>query len=98
MMGSPPLTSRNWFGKASAGLVMGFVLSLGLSGLIYQAIGAGETGLSTRAQFAMWSIAPCWCLIHSFCFLFRSSLRAWGVLSLASGLVWLALHATGALS
>ncbi|MCJ2182069.1 hypothetical protein MTR62_05035 [Novosphingobium sp. 1949] len=94
----PALSSRNWLGKASAGLVLGFVLALGLAGLTYWAIGAGEGALSTKAQFTMWLMAPVWALVLSFCFLFRSGPRAWAVLGLACALVWLALFATGALA
>ncbi len=100
MTGTPPpgLTSRNWLGKASAGLVLGYALALGLSGLLYWAIGAAGPGLSTKAQFAMWMISPIWCLIVSFCFFFRSGRQAWSGLGLASALVWLALFATGSLA
>lgn len=97
-MSPPELTSRNWLGKATAGAILGYVLALGISGLCYWALGAAGQGLSTRAQFTMWLISPIWCLILSFCFLFRSGLRAWAVLSLCCALVWLALYATGALS
>ncbi len=92
------LTSRNWLGKASAGTILGYILALGLSGLCYWALGAGGDGLSTRAQFTMWLIAPIWCLVLSFCFLFRSGPGAWAVLGLSSALVGLALYATGTLS
>lgn len=97
-MTDAPLTSRNWLGKASAGVILGYILALGLSGLIYRAISAGGPGLSTKAQFTMWMISPIWCLIVSFCFLFRSGPRAWTWLGLACALVWLALYATGSLT
>lgn len=93
-----PLSSRDWFGKASAGLVAGFALTLGLSGLIAWAIGVGDTYFSTRGQLTMWVMSPIWCLILSFCFLFRSGAQAWGMLGAAAGLVWLALFATGMLA
>ena len=97
-MSDIPLSSRDWFGKASAGLIPGFLLSLALSGLLYWAIGAGDSFQSVKGQVTMWAISPIWSLILAFCFLFRSPTRAWGVLGLASGLGWLALFATGALS
>jgi hypothetical protein len=93
-----PLSSRDWFGKASAGLVAGFVLTLGLSGLLAWAIGVGDTYFSTRGQFTMWVMSPIWCAILSFCFLFRSGAQAWVMLSTAAGLAWLALFATGMLA
>lgn len=92
------LTSRDWFGKASAAVVLGFALSLGLSGLLAWAIGVGDTYFSTRGQLTMWVIAPLWCGILSFCFLFRSGLRAWTMLGAASAAVWLALYLLGALA
>ncbi|WP_232495542.1 hypothetical protein [Novosphingobium kaempferiae] len=96
-MSAPQLTSRDWLGKASAGLILGFVLALGLSGLIAWSIGVSDTFFSTRGQLAMWSMSPVWCLILSLCFLFRSGGRAWGVLGLASVIVWASVYAAGML-
>lgn len=96
-MSTPQLTSRNWLGKASAGLILGFVLALGLSGLLAWAIGVSDTFFSTRGQLTMWSIAPVWCTVLSLCFLFRSGARAWIVLGLASAIVWAALYGVGML-
>lgn len=88
---TPELSSRNWFGKASAGLILGFTLALGFSGLLSWALGVGETYFSTRGQLTMWSISPVWCGVLGFCFLFRSGARAWGWLALANLFVWLPL-------
>ena len=95
---SQPLTARNWFGKASAGLVLGLVIAVGLSGLVSWALGLKDTYFSLPGQFTMWIISPLWCAILSFCFLFRSGPRAWSLLGLAAGAIWLALFATGTLS
>jgi len=81
------LSSRNWFGKASAGLVLGYVLSIGLAGLVFF---LGHPGGSDKLQFVMWAVAPVWCLVLGFCFLFRSGRRAWMWLGAASAAVWLA--------
>ncbi|MCC2977950.1 hypothetical protein LK533_14865 [Sphingomonas sp. PL-96] len=97
-MTARPLSSRNWFGKASAGVVLGFALALGLSGLIAWAIGVGDTYFSTRGQLTMWAMAPIWCTILSFVFLFRSGVRAWAGLGVATLVVWLLLFATGSLA
>jgi hypothetical protein len=97
-MSAAPLTSRNWFGKASAGLIAGFGLAVGLSGLLAWAIGVNDTYFSTKGQLTMWSIAPVWCLTLSFVFLFRSGLRAWAVLGAASGIVWGLLWLLGRLA
>ncbi len=89
------LTSRDWFGKASAGLVLGFIVSLGLSGLLAWALGVSDTYMSTKGQVAMWVLAPLWAGILSFCFLFRSGPRAWAVLALLAAVIWAALWAGG---
>lgn len=95
---SAPLTSRDWFGKASAGLILGFAIALGVSGLLFWAMGVTEGYFSLRGQLTMWIIAPIWCGILSFCFLFRSGMRAWLVLGAAAAAIWLALFATGLLA
>lgn len=71
------LTSRNWLGKASAGLVLGFALAIGVSGLICWFGPGGVMGGDAKTQFNMWIVSPVWCLILSFVFLFRDGLRAW---------------------
>lgn len=83
-MSTRPLSSRNWFGKASAGLMCGFALALGLCGLFWHYGPDGILGGSGKLQFVMWMMAPIWSLIFSFCFLFRSGLRAWAWLGGAS--------------
>lgn len=93
-----PLSSRNWFGKASAGLVLGLLIALGTSGLLATALGATGAQFSLQGQFTMWMIGPVWCLILSFCFLFRDARHAWGVLGAAAGAIWLALFLLGRLA
>lgn len=68
------LTSRNWAGKASAGVLAGFALALAASGLFYRLLPGGGDG---KLQLAMWLMAPLWAGVICFCFLFRSGLRAW---------------------
>lgn len=93
----PQLTARNWFGKASAGLILGLGIAIGLSGLTSWALGLEGGSFSLVRQFTMWIISPIWCAILSFCFLFRSGWRAWGVLGTCAALIWLALLAIGTL-
>lgn len=82
------LSSRNWFGKASAGTVAGFFLALAVCGVLVQ-FGPLEVGhFSAQAQVAMWLMAPLWAVILSFCFLFHSGVRAWAWLGGANGLLW----------
>lgn len=81
-------TSRDWLSKSSAGVILGFVIAIALSS-IYGQVGPG--GLfwgGAEPQFVMWMVWPIWTGIISFCFLFRSGLRAWlwlGAAALASG-------------
>lgn len=89
------LSSRDWFGKASAGLILGLTIALGVSGLLSRALGISETYFSLKGQFTMWMIAPVWAGILSLCFLFRSGARAWAMLGTACALIWVGLFATG---
>ncbi|MFT4027851.1 MAG: hypothetical protein QM676_13770, partial [Novosphingobium sp.] len=88
----PELTSRNWFGKASAAVVPGFTLTLALTCIFAALFMEGDAYFSPQGQMAMWLVSPIWCLILSFCFLFRSSARAWGWLAAANLVAW-ALYA-----
>lgn len=89
------LTSKNWFGKASAGLILGFTLAIGLCGL-FACFGPGSVSFdSGPGQFTMWLTAPLWSGILSFCFFFRDGWRAWGWLGLANVIVWGVLFAVG---
>ena len=92
------ISSRDWFGKSSAGLVLGFVLAVGAAGLFRQAMGLKEAFFSTQGQFSMWLMSPVWAGVLSFCFLFPSTRAAWGWLGLASGIVWATLFALGAVA
>src|SRR5690606_29302705 len=68
---SQPLTASNWFGKASAGFILGLAIAIGISGLLTWAMDLGDTLFSLEGQFTMWMVSPIWCGILSFCFLFR---------------------------
>ena len=91
------LTSRDWFGKASAGLVLGLAIALGISGLLAEAMGLKDTYFSIQGQLTMWLMAPVWALILSFCFLFRSGPRAWAMLGAAAAAIWIGLLLLGSL-
>ena len=92
------LTSANWFGKASAGTVAGFLLTLAICGL-FASVGPGEVGFfSARAQLTMWLMAPMWALILSFCFLFRNGPRAWFWLTGANVITWTLLYVTSGIA
>jgi len=94
------LSSRDWFGKSAAGLILGFLLALGAAGLFKLLAGVGLGGdsfFSTKGQFSMWLMSPIWALTLSFCFLFRSGLRAWLWLAAANVLVWAPIVLSGGL-
>ncbi|MAN73709.1 MAG: hypothetical protein CME84_06410 [Henriciella sp.] len=77
-------SSRNWFGKASAGLILGFVIAIALSGVWAWAGPGGLMASSIKTQLNMWMVPPIWALILSLCFFFRSGVRAWAWLGLAA--------------
>ena len=93
-MKSQALSSRNWFGKASAGTIAGFFLALAVCGVLAQ-FGPLEVGtFSAQAQVTMWLMAPLWTLILSFCFLFHNGVRAWAWLGGANVLLWGLLYSS----
>ena len=97
-MSGGEISSRDWLGKGSAGLLLGFVIALGASGLLKLATGVGDTFFSTKGQLSMWLMAPVWAGVLSFCFLFSSTRRAWGWLALAAGMMWGLLFVAGGLA
>ena len=86
------LTSRDWFGKTSAAVILGFMLTLALTCTFVTIFTKGDAYFSPQGQIAMWLVSPIWCLILGLCFLFRSGARAWGWLAAANVLAW-ALYA-----
>ncbi len=81
-------SSENWLGKVCAAIVLGFTLTIGLTGLLLH-YGFGQVGIfSTEGQFLMWLMCPIWLSILSACFLFRTSLHAWFYLTAANFTVW----------
>ncbi|MBS1186487.1 MAG: hypothetical protein H6R04_505 [Burkholderiaceae bacterium] len=71
----PHLIQRDWIAKTSAGLLLGFTLGLGCSGLFAHL--CADMPLSIRSQLAMWMVAPVWLCTLSATYLFASGLRAW---------------------
>lgn len=66
----------DWWSKTLAGTLLGFTLAVALSGL-FAWIGPGGPAAMNKYQFNMWLVPPLWLAVVSFCFLFRSGLRAW---------------------
>lgn len=91
----PKLQSRHWFGKTMAGVVLGYTLSIALSGVVAWLTPDGLSG-GGKIQFNMWMVAPIWATALGFVYLFRDSLRAWLWLGLANGLAFPALWALAA--
>lgn len=70
-------SSSIWLGKASAGLVLGFSLSLAMSGLLAWFTPGPLQLYNGKHQLAMWSLGLFWNLALASCFLFRDGKRAW---------------------
>ena len=88
MTQAPALSSRDWFGKVSAAAVLGLALSLALTCSFALLLSDGDSYFTAQGQVAMWLVAPIWCGVLGFCFLFRSGARAWGSLGLANVAAW----------
>lgn len=91
-MSADKLTSKDWFGKVSAALVLGFTLAIALTCTFSKLFSTGDSYFTAQGQMAMWLASPIWCLILGLCFLFRSTARAWAVLGAANLVAW-ALYA-----
>jgi len=87
-MTSAPLSSRNWFPKVSAGLVLGLTLALSFVGIFGLLCHANGDPRSPVSQYLMWFVAPVWTAILGSCFMFRTGWRAWGVLGGGNILSW----------
>ncbi len=83
------LSSRDWFGKATAALILGFTLALALTCAFQACFLRGDAYFSAQGQLAMWLISPIWCALLSLCFLFRSTARAWSWLAVANLAAWM---------
>ncbi|MFV0643595.1 MAG: hypothetical protein ACK5NN_03715 [Sphingomonadaceae bacterium] len=82
------ITSKDWFGKAVAAFALGLTFALALSSVFYLLLSPDQDPYNAFGQLAMWLVAPVWCGIIGLCFLFRSTLRAWGWLGGGNILVW----------
>ncbi|HEV7660899.1 MAG TPA: hypothetical protein VGO55_13755 [Allosphingosinicella sp.] len=74
-VGGPDL-NPHWLAKGLAGLILGFAIGLGLSGLLART-GPGGVEAAYKYMVAMWAVAPVWMLVFALSFLFRSGPRAW---------------------
>jgi hypothetical protein len=71
-----PDLARHWLAKGLAGLILGFGIGLGLSGLLART-GPGGAETAYKYMVAMWAVAPVWMLVFALSFLFRSGPSAW---------------------
>lgn len=92
-MSDKRLTSKDWFGKVSAGLILGFLLSVGITGLIVK-FGIGNVHVfSIQGQFLMWILSPIWVVTFSLCFLYESTIKAWIWLGGLNAVIWAGVYA-----
>lgn len=84
MKTAEPLSSRNWFSKATAGVILGFGLALALSGLFAWLGPGGLLAGAGKTQLSMWLMSPVWVATLALCFLFQSGRSAWWWLGLAN--------------
>ena len=82
------ISNRDWFGKSSAGLILGFLIALGISGLFKLATGMEEPLMSVKGSFSVFVIGFVWSLVLSFSFLFSGTVRAWISLGLVTLILW----------
>ena len=97
-MNADKLSSKAWFGKVSAAIVLGFALSIALTSTVSALFSKGDGYFTAPGQLAMWLVSPIWCLILGLCFLFRSAARAWAMLALANLVAWAGYALTRALT
>jgi hypothetical protein len=90
----PQAIRRDWITKTLAGVLLGFALGLGASGLFSQL--NGDIPLAVRGQLAMWMVTPVWLVTLTTVYFFASGLRAWLWLGGANALVYGALLAVRA--
>ena len=76
-MNRAPLTTEGWFGKASAGTLLGLVIALLVSALFAWFGPGGIMAGAGKTQFNMWMVAPVWTLVLSLVFLFQRVRDAW---------------------
>lgn len=86
----PPIR-RDWVSKTLAGMLLGFTLALGCSGLFARL--NPDMAASIKAQLAMWMVAPIWLGTLGGVYFFASGRRAWLWLGGANLLLFGALAA-----
>ena len=83
----------DWWGKASAGVILGFGLALSLVGLCAYLAPGGINAPGGRYSMMRYPEAFVWIAAFGFCFLFRSGRAAWAWLGAANLIAFAALFA-----
>ncbi|GAA0350123.1 hypothetical protein GCM10009092_13150 [Bowmanella denitrificans] len=83
----------HWWSKSLAGVLLGFVLAIGITGL-FAWLGPGGLHADNKIQFNMWISALIWMVLFACVYLFSTGLKAWLWLGGASIAVWSLLVAT----
>lgn len=81
---------RDWWSKTLAGLLLGGVLALAVSGVFAQLIDGVPFG--ARRQLANWLVPPIWLGVLGTVYFFSSGLRAWLWLGGAAALLTATFH------
>ncbi|AZR83298.1 hypothetical protein AYJ59_12625 [Thiomicrospira sp. S5] len=77
---------NDWIAKTLAGVLLGFTLGVGISGL-FMAF-SGDILASVKVQLAMWIVTPVWLVVISASYAFRNGWQAWLWLGLVNFLVF----------
>ncbi|MCB6184577.1 hypothetical protein LIN78_13605 [Leeia sp. TBRC 13508] len=85
------VVQKDWLSKSIAGGVLGLLFAFACSGIFTELM--THLPLATRAQLAMWLVAPVWLAIFGLVYLFNTGKQAWLVLGLMNMLVWAVVFA-----
>lgn len=83
----------DWWGKASAGAILGLGLALSLVGLYAYLAPGGINAPGGRYSLMRYLEVIVWIAVFGFCFLFRSGRAAWAWLGAANLIAFAALFA-----
>lgn len=79
-----------WWSKIIAGLLLGYALAIGSSGLLHMLLAGGPP--SGNAQLIMWLVIPIWLSVLGVSVAFDRARDVWLLLIMLNGLVYGALY------
>lgn len=82
-----PVIQPDWISKTLAGILLGYFLAVGVSG-VFAWIGPGGIDAPNKVQFNMWIIPFIWLPMFSLVYLFQTGWRAWLWLGTSNILVY----------